>query len=72
MTTQEKAKDLVKKFQTSTDINVGKNLEAKACSLICVDEIINAIDLLESFAARNYKTEGKKYWQQIKKEIESL
>ena len=68
MTPKEKANDLVHKFFYAdyTDITIN---EAKQCALIAVDEILNDdwyIASLEDLIAR------KKYWQEVKQEINKL
>jgi hypothetical protein len=42
--------------------------EAKQCALICVDEILNAIDWHEY----EHPNDIVNYWQEVKKEIENL
>jgi hypothetical protein len=67
MTPQEKAKELVNKFQSQIFYHVTDNKidieESKACALIAVDEIIN------EFYTHPV---AKIYWQEVKKEIEKL
>ena len=69
MTPQEKAKRLVFEFEKitlpmtsiiATDEVCG---EAKKCALICVDEILNTVEV---------PNENYKFWQQVKQEIEKL
>jgi len=78
MTPKEKVKELVDRFREfadGTDIKTDRyspNIEkqnAKQCALIAVDEILKEID-------DNYDTlhsaDRKKYWQEVKKELENL
>jgi hypothetical protein len=70
MTPQEKANSLCMKFliQTTTDIPYGINKTiAKECALIAVDEIFKTGLLEGSTLGIN-----KKYWQEVKIEIEKL
>jgi hypothetical protein len=68
MTPKEKAEELVLKY-----LRIDNNTKewfnthiAKQCALIAVNEILNTIEqIFETF-------EERKYWQQVKKEIESL
>ena len=69
MTPKEKAKRLVFEFEKitlpmtsiiATDEVCG---EAKKCALICVDEILNTVEV---------PNENYKFWQQVKQEIELL
>ena len=65
MTPKEKAKELVDKYtQYVTEINEYEY--AKNCALIAVDEILNSI-------LGNYEFDFlRKYWQEVKQEIEKL
>lgn len=60
MTPKEKVQELVKKFQYRQRGLVVTMNEAKQCALICVDEIMRAIDREHA------------YWEQVKTEIEKL
>ncbi len=81
-TPQEAAKELVNKFYQPITINlnhVGRynNSDqmwnhAKACALICLEEMKTAIYKLESYAARDYKNDAIKELQQVKTSIETL
>ena len=70
MTAKEKAKELFKKFRQIppcspyTGVDDG---EAKQCTLIAVDEIINSIVITDLTTADNQF----KYWEKVKKEIEN-
>lgn len=84
MTPKEKANNLCMRFliQTTTDIPYGINKTiAKQCALIAVDEIIQSEPLepndtsdwlqpADWFSEANISAD--KYWQEVKKEIESL
>ena len=67
MTAKDKAMELVGKF---ADIKLYGGLEvvAKNCALIVVEEVLNSID----FSTMLNGTDDYNYWQQVKKEIESL
>ena len=59
MTAEEKAKDLIEKFNSIYSWD-GVDL-TKECALICVDEILEeCLDIKES------------YWQEVKQEINKL
>ena len=62
MTAQEKAKELVNKFD---GVGLQMRNEAIACALICVDRILGVID---------YETHLKTwlYYKEVKQEIELL
>jgi len=64
MTAKEKAKELVNKF---IQIN-GNSFFAKECTLLCVNEIIDAIDWHE------FETPNKQinFWLDVRKEINSM
>jgi thymidine kinase len=62
MTAQDKAKELVEKYDQTFTYLESKN-KAKQCAIIAVDEILN----LDYFSE-----EGREYWQEIKNEIEKL
>ena len=83
MTTKEKANKLCMRFliQTTTDIPYGVNKTiAKECALIAVDEILETTKVKwatqRKFPNGEYKfwkgVAYKKYWQEVKKEIENL
>jgi len=69
MTAQNKAKKLIEKFYPHVQWKLGQEdclSRAKQCALIAVDEILNTIEqIFETF-------EERKYWQEVKKEIEKL
>ena len=64
MTHKEKAKELVNKFLQIYD---GRVPQAKQCSLICVDEILQTIpNEVMSYEPFMMNTD---YWQEVKQEI---
>jgi hypothetical protein len=69
MTPKEKAEQLVHRMMYKIQWQKEKYhtlMEAKECALIAVDEILDAIEqIFETF-------EERKYWQEVKKEIEKL
>ena len=83
MTPKEKANKLCMRFliQTTTDIPYGVNKTiAKECALIAVDEILETTKVKwatqRKFPNGEYKfwkgVAYKKYWQEVKQEIENL
>lgn len=75
MTPQEKAKELVDKFSeyaSDEGIQSGdKNLCAKECALIAVEEILKEITDIE-YAYITVYGALKEYWKDVKQEIEKL
>lgn len=83
MTAKEKADELVEKFMTYAHcpfIDNGNGLvakidveahNAKQCALIAVDEMVNEFDVHPSIETK-YIYLSLKFWQEVKKEIESL
>ena len=77
MIPQEKANELVDKIYYIIGKNYSKSdgfslqliEEAKQCALIAVDEILN--EFPQGFNG-NFEEKRKKYWQQVKQEIEKL
>ena len=68
MTPKEKAKELVQKMRVHSPVWEIEG-DAKQCALIAVDEVLNDdwyITTLEDLAER------RKYWRQVKHEIENL
>jgi hypothetical protein len=63
MRPKDKAQELINKFEEHTIYPF-----TKECSLIAVDEIINAIRYTE--AKKDYGYVG--YWNEVKQEIENL
>lgn len=88
MTPQEKAKDLfVKMMEYTPDSVIQDNMDAKEIckvhALICLDEIISAIDNFgySDTWYDNFETghmvngnllDPTKYWQEVKQEIQAL
>jgi hypothetical protein len=63
MTPKEKAEQLYNKMVVDFDID---HWQTKQCALVAVDEILNVIEqIFETF-------EERKYWQEVKQEIEKL
>jgi hypothetical protein len=69
MNAKEKADELVKRYinlyphPTEEYLDID---ESKQCALIAVDEILNTIEqIFETF-------EERKYWQEVKQEIQKL
>ena len=73
MTPKEKAEELYNKYWDKLwgIQNRIENLheQAKECALIAVDEILNDDWYIQSF---DEMTERKKYWEQVKNEINNL
>jgi hypothetical protein len=75
MTSKEKAFDLIRLYR-NIEFDNGENCylmismkNAKQCALIAVDEILN--EFPQGFKG-NFEERRKKYWQEVKKEIEAL
>lgn len=66
-TPKEKSKELVENYYKQLPQWVNKK-DAKQCALICIDEIIDAIDW-HYFETPNIQLE---YWKSVKIEIEEL
>ena len=77
MTPQEKAKELVDKFQKQiffeiTDERLDIN-ESKGCALIAVEEMMLVLPFTDKHKALNeYAIQMQKYLNQVKHEIEKL
>lgn len=75
MTSKEKAKELVGKYDTELyQTYVSDKLRlmfAKQCALICVDEITSEIRNNETMTYQEER-EKKVYWNEVKQEIEKL
>jgi len=71
MTPKEKADELVRKYYSFGINNVPFSsfswFECKECALIAVDEIENLM-----YESGNIPEFTKKYWQEVKQEIEKL
>ena len=68
MTPQEKAKELVDRFDETLTYLESKQ-KAKQCALIAVEEILNT---LYSIPFGNALDNELEYWQEVKQEIEKL
>lgn len=68
MTPKDKAKELVDKYDEMLTYLESKS-KAKQCALIAVDEVLNDDWYIPSF---DEITERKKYWEQVKHEINNL
>ena len=68
MTAKEKAIELVDKMY---HYQWREKQRAKECALIAVEEILS-IKPNNPFIVNGYYIEPKKYWQQVKQEIEKL
>lgn len=71
MTPQEKAEDLYFKYYNKLMIFSYKRIKAKRCALIAVDEMLATADIIWGWDAPE-KDEFRKYWQEVKQEIEKL
>lgn len=65
MNAREKAKELVDKYSFVEIPNYTSFFEVKQCALIAVEELINEAYFTDSYY-------NKKYWKQVKTEIEKL
>ena len=76
MKAKEKAKELVDKFDKA--VNTHTNNPLKKCAIIAVDVILNDVMLWWYAPTENmpkdivYFVTQKKYWQEVKQEIEKL
>jgi hypothetical protein len=67
MESKDKARNIIEKFNLivlDTALG-GSNTRVKKCALICVEEILNAINF-------DWMDAHLLYWQEVKKEIEKL
>lgn len=69
MTPKEKAKELYDKFSITTGGSNGFKIGFKSHALIAVDEILNDDWYI---ATAEDSIERKKYWQEVKQEIQIL
>ena len=70
MTPQEKAQELVNRFAPYVDtFHKGILENAKQCALIAVDEVLNDDWFIPN---REDSLARKKYWEEVKKEINNL
>ena len=70
MTPQEKAQELVDKFNYESKHYL--MLDAKQCALIAVDEIIKECCKSSEKKDAKYQDERINYWQQVKHEVNNL
>ena len=70
MTPKDKAEELVAKYDETLTYLESKS-KAKQCALIAVEEILS-IKPNNPFIVNGYYIEPKKYWQEVKQEIEKL
>ena len=73
MTPQEKAKELVDKHRDTTVSFLSDNMKdmnAKKCALIAVDEVIEHIG--DHTYLLGDKPRGYEFWREVKQEIEKL
>jgi len=66
MTPQEKAKELISKFEMPQNVYQGRQL-ARLCALIAVDEI-----LADKMEMDGMRVINDPYWLEVKQEIEKL
>jgi hypothetical protein len=67
MTAKEKAKELLDKMTTNAHSLIYKNLYAKECALIAVNEILDSLD----YDYILFKQQSE-YWNDVKQELEKL
>jgi hypothetical protein len=68
MTPRDKAQELFDKILNEIDKTCDDYFTAKQCALIAVDEILDAIVIINE-----HNFEGlNKYWAEVKQEIEAL
>lgn len=68
LTPKEKAEELVDKYRDTIMSFLSDNMKdmnAKKCALIALNEILNII-------SESYDIDHIKYWQEVKQEIEKL
>ncbi len=70
MTPQEKAQELVDKFNYESKHYL--MLDAKQCALIAVDEILKECCKSSEKKDAKYQDERINYWQQVKHELNNL
>ena len=68
---KDKAVELVDRFTELEDVEmyIGK---AKQCAIICVDEILKALESDRIIYGSVYRYEENEFWQQVKHEIQQL
>ena len=75
MTPEEKAKELVKKFEKgifSIGYSTYSEQRAKQCAIICCDEVSNALIKCSPDYAEKTLWHPIDYWEQVKEKIKSL
>ena len=77
MTPKEKAEELYFKYYKNLNIFSYKRIKAKKCALIAVDEILDNAGMIWSgiYTETGMTAKGeirKKYWQEVKQEIDKL
>jgi hypothetical protein len=72
MTPEEKANELVNRVSECGEDNEMYIETAKKCALIAVDELIESHLLLTTTHDVNPSIRCKRYWQEVKSEIEKL
>ena len=77
MTPKEKAEELYFKYYKNLNIFSYKRIKAKRCALIAVDEILDNAGMIWSgiYTETGMTAKGeirKKYWQEVKQEIDKL
>ena len=73
MTPKEKAEEIYNKFFFATfGCATQRNIGAKRCALITVDEIISQWEYIDAYLADmgGQLNPNLKYWQEVKQEIE--
>jgi hypothetical protein len=68
MKAKDKAEELMKQFDFVYIQNYTSNFEVKQCALICVEEIIQAIDW------HDFETPNKEliFWEEVKEELNKM
>lgn len=72
MTTQEKAEELYWKYYDKLMSYPYKRIKAKKFALITVDEMLLNADVIWGWDAPIKKDEFRKYWLEVKQELEKL
>jgi hypothetical protein len=72
MEPKEYAKELLAKMTTNADSLIYKNLYAKECALIAINEIIKECYNWNGSDDIRWETDRFDYWEQVKQEIEKL
>jgi hypothetical protein len=77
MTPKEKAEELYFKYYKNLNIFSYKRIKAKKCALIAVDEILDNAGMIWSgiYTETGMTAKGeirKKYWKEVKQEIDKL